>query len=200
MKAFLSFSLMLGLLGLSVSLNAYDTTDQRSADAEQRRLDDTRQDQKIQDRKLEDQYYQDRRQEQKIIDRQLEKKRIEQRRIDNQRKTQLIADRGRGSRDRNHFIDRSERDDQDLMDDTVDERFLENNHYRNEQYNNNNQHENEPQAGDSCPNCKDGGKSCLNCKDRKAVTRLEETQQHDEENHKHRKEMAEQWLRNNPRG
>lgn len=200
MKAFL----MLALLGLSISLNAFDSTDQRNADAEQRRLDEAREEQKIQDRKLEDQHYEDRRQEQKIIDRQRENKRLEQRRIDNQRRAALIADRGRGSRDRNNFIDRSERDDQDLMDDTVDERFLENYRNRSEQPLSNDQHLSNDQRhdnqGNSCPSCQDEGKSCLNCKDRKAVNQLEEAQQHDQENHRHRKEMAEQWLRNNPRG
>ncbi len=199
------------ILSASVSLHADKRGD---AAAEQSRLDNQWQEQKIQDNKLEEQHYDDRRQEQKMLDRKMEDRRAEQRRLDNARQRLAmggeIADRGRGGRDRRDSL----RDDQDLMDDTIDQRIqerhqnLEQNLY---QFQTGNQYQPQvqaqvhsqihPQQGCTGPGCQAGVAGCsgFNCQDPNALHRMEAAQKHNEEYHQQRKLVVEQWDKDHPR-
>lgn len=212
------------VLNSYVSLHADKQADDA---AEQRRLDNQRQEQQIQDRKLEDQYYENRRQEQQIEDRKLEDRRAEQRRLDNARQRLVvgevnkgneiadrgskIADRSRGGRDRRDSL----RDDQDLMDDTIDEMMLERRQYleqNQDQYQYGNQYQPQvqgqgqpqPQYGCSGPGCNAGlagaaGCAGFTCQDPQALHNMEANLKHKEETHQQRKLVVEQWDRDHPR-
>lgn len=213
--------LFISLFILSTSLSLHADA-QGDAAAEQRRLDSQRQEQNIQDNKLEDQRIEDRRQEQQIQDRKLDDRRAEQRRLDNARQrlsvgghanytNAEIADRGRGggSRDRRNSL----RDDQDLMDDTVDEMMLERLQNQ-EQFHNEQQYQPQAQAqaqaqaqsqyscpGPGCTNQQTGQPGCgaFNCQDPQALHKMEANMKQKEENHQQRKLVVEQWDRDHSR-
>lgn len=189
MKNFLhSLTYIIPLFGLSLSLHTNLFADkQADAAAEQRRLDNERQEQKIEDRKLEDQQYDDRRQEQERINRQLEDRRIEQRRIDNARQQRRLTGYELAARDRDRrddFRDRvMDRDDQDLMDDTIDERFL-----------------NQALNRDEHPNTPEHQAGCMTCQERQALlNQMEQQQFHHNEEYQQRKSVVEQWDRDHSR-
>lgn len=149
---------------------------------EQNRLDDKREDQKIQDDKLDQRRLDIQRENQHSIDRQLEQKRQDQRRFDDRRRLDVAA------RD-HHHNNFNDRDDQDLMDDTLDERFLNNNTQRQIQA----QQQVTPHVNPTGQCSQNGQCSQINCQDRQALHKLEEGQKCYEDTHKERVHIAEKW-------
>jgi len=187
------------LLGLTMSLNADTYSQPRNVQSEQRQLDNNRQeriiqDNKIQENKLEEQRLDNNREEQHIIDKQLEQRRLDNKRYDNARGRNIVASRDR----RDNDIERN-----DLVDDALNERFLENavNGEQQLAYPENQQPKLQGQAPGACSNCQDKQipGACFNCQDKQALILLETNEKHHEENYQHRKALVEQWGRDHPR-
>ena len=163
--------------------------DQKIQDAhsEQNRLENQRQDQKIQDDHLDQRKLDIQRENQHATDRQLDQRRVEQRRQDNTRDRRLDV----AARDHNNNY--RDRDDQDLMDETLDERYMN----RNQNQMNYNQTQ-QQQAAYQQPNgngqSQNPGQSpSMTCQDRNALHKLKDGQKCYEESHKERMHVAEQW-------
>jgi hypothetical protein len=164
----------LGLALAMIALHFALFADKASDDAAEKQ----RQENERQQRKIEDQQYEQRRQDQERINRQQEQRRQDQKRYDQRR---LVAQRDREKR--NDLIDR---DDQDLMDETLEERNLERL----------TDHANGSEQQPGCAACPAPN---MTCQDRETLNQIEKEEQCQEYQYEQRVEVVDQWDRDHSR-